>query len=198
VLNKDRLLNTIVVALFIIGGACITYVVLKSWKMSRDQSIEGNTACVKDKESLIYEVKDENLKGLFNEGAKLRVLQNYYQCNKVSRGDYVYFSIAQGLPPVVRIVYGLPGDHYELTQDPKTKGRWNISINSKPVEASGAPYFIQSNTVPPLRTYQLSRNGILADNEYIILSATPPGLSDSSNLGLVQKERFIGRATPLQ
>jgi hypothetical protein len=196
VLNKDKFLNTIVIALFVIGGACIVYVVLKSWKISRDQATDGNLACVK--ENVVYEVKDEFLKGLFEQGTKLRILPNYYQCNKVNRGEYVYFSIADGLPPVVRIVYGIPGDHYDLTPDTSTKGRWNISINSKPVEASGGPYFIQSNTVPPLRTYQLSRNGILADNEYIILSATPPGLSDSSNLGLVKKERFVGRALPLK
>jgi hypothetical protein len=195
VLNKDRFLNTIVIALFAIGIACILYVVINSWKISHDQATEGNMACVK--ENVIYEVKDEHLYGLFKEGSKLRVLPNFYKCNTVKRGDYVYFSIAEGLAPVVRIVYGLPGDRYEIIQDKTTKGRWSITINSKAIVTNDKPYFIESNTVPPLRTYQLSRNGVLTENEYIILSATPPGLSDSSNLGLVGRERFIGKASPL-
>jgi hypothetical protein len=196
VLNKDNLLNAIVVALFTIGIACILYVVINSWKISHDQATQGNMACVK--ENLIYEVKDEHLYDLFKEGSKLRILQNFYQCNAVQRGDYVQFNIADGLAPVVRIVHGVPGDHYEVIEDKSTKGRWTISINSKPVEANGMAYFIESNTVPPLRTYQLSRNGTLGENEYIILSAKPPGLSDSSNLGLVARERFIGKATLIQ
>jgi hypothetical protein len=191
-LNKDRFLNSIVIALFVIGIACILYVVIKSWKISHDQNNEGNMACVK--ETSIYEVKDEHLKGLFNEGDKLKIYPNFYQCNQVQRGDYVHFSIAEGLPPVVRIVHGLPGDRYDIAEDKSTKGRWSIAINGEAVQANGAAYFLQSNTIPPLRTYQLSRNGVLADNEYIILSATPPGLSDSSNLGLIQRERFVGKA----
>lgn len=191
-LNKDKFLNSIVIALFTIGIACILYVVIKSWKISQEQKTEGNMACVRSTQ--VYEVNDPHLKGLFEEGTKLKIYPNYYQCNQVQRGDYVYFSIAEGLPPVVRIVYGVPGDRYELVEDKANKGRWTITINSQPVKAPGGEYFIQSNTVPPLRTYQLSRNGILAENEYIIFSATPPGLSDSGNLGLIQRERFVGKA----
>lgn len=191
-LNKDRLLNSIVIALFVVGLSCILYVVFKSWKISSEQAKEGNLACVKQQS--LYEVKDEHMIGLFEEGEKLRIYPNYYQCNQVARGDYVYFSIADGLAPVVRVVHGLPGDRYDVTEDKSQKGRWNISINGKVVETNGKPYYIQSNTVPPLRTYQLSRKGILEENEYIILSHNPPGLSDSSNLGLIKRERFVGKA----
>ena len=94
---------------------------------------------------------------------------------------------------MARWVRGLPGDKYTLTENTEKKGRWDILINGEKVKGAGGDYFIESNTVPPLKTYELSRGGVLRPDEYILLSNTPPGLSDSSNLGLVSKKALLGK-----
>lgn len=191
--NKDTLLNTLLVLLLVLGLGCIGYVLYRNFTRTQGVKTLGKLDCVK--ETYTSERVDEHMNGLLQGGQRVTVYTHYYECNKVERDQYVFFNIAEGLEPVVRVIRGIPGDKYALTEIPGRQGEWSIEINGKPVLADdGSPYFIRSNTIPPLRTYQISRSDKLGKDEHIILSKNPPGLSDSSNLGLVSKSSFIGRA----
>lgn len=192
-LNRDTLLNTLLILLLALGLGCIGYVLYRNFTRTQGAKTLGALTCVK--ETYTFEKVDEQMKGLLKRGQRVTIYTHYYECNKVERGQYVFFNIAEGLEPVVRVIRGIPGDQFAISEIAGHSGDWSIEINGKPVLTDdGSPYFIRSKTVPPLRTYQLSRSDKLGKDEHIILSKNPPGLSDSSNLGLVSKNSFIGRA----
>ncbi len=190
-LNKDKLLNTVTISLFVLGALCVLYVILSNYLKKRETAKIGNMDCVK--ETKLIAVGDEHMEGLFSKGSQVSVLDNFYNCNDVKRGEYALYRFSPQIDPVVRTVQGVPGDRYSLTEDTAQKGSWKISINGEPVKVNGQDYYIQSNTVPPLKTYELSRGGVLGADEYILLSNVPPGLSDSSNLGLINKKDLVGK-----
>jgi hypothetical protein len=193
-LNKDKLLNTITIGLFVLGILCVAYVVISNLMKNRETSRIGNLDCVK--ETKVVTVQDEHMAGYFEKNASAQVLENFYNCNAVTRGDFAWYRFSPQIDPVIRVVRGVPGDKYTLTEytEKEKKGQWTISINGETVKAGNQDYYIQSNTVPPLKTYELSRGGVLGADEYILLSNVPPGLSDSSNLGLIDKKSLVGKA----
>lgn len=191
-LNKDKWLNAVTIGLFVVGTLCIIYVVVSNMMKSRQISKIGNMACVK--QTQILPVNDEHMTGVADKGTNVSIYDDFYNCNEVKHGDLVYYRFSDQIEPVVRVVHGIPGDRYSLTENADKKGSWFISVNGQNVKAqTGEDYLIESNTVPPLKTYELSRGGILGPDEYILLSAKPPGLSDSSNLGLINKKNLVGR-----
>lgn len=189
--NKDRWLNTITIGLFAIGVICVVYVLTSSYSRKRSQETTGNLDCVK--ETSILTANDEFMSGVVKKGENIKVLENFYNCNEVSRGDLAWYRFSNQIAPVVRTVRGLPGDKYTLTQTPDKKDAWKISINGEDITAPDGLYYIYSNSVPPLKTYEISRGGILLADEYILLSNVSPGLSDSSNLGLIRKKDLAGK-----
>lgn len=191
---KDKLLNTITMFLFIVGAGCIVWVLMKNWSTVKSTGEMGNLDCVREK--VVETINDPHMEKAIPGGTNMRVFLNYYNCNPVSREDLVWFRFSDSIKPVVRIVKAVPGDRYELQKlDDK---KWSININGQPVEAEGQKYFVESNSVPPLKTYEISRKGVLRENEFILLSSNPPGLTDSSNLGLVKPEKLVGRVFSME
>ena len=190
-LNKDAILNTLATSLFIVGIVCIAYVLLSRVVRQRELMKVGNLDCVQ--KQLTKGIEDEHMAEIIQPGRTVRIFENFYKCNNVKRGDMVYFRFSQQIEPVVRVIRAIPGDKYSLSEATDSKGMWQITINGKAIESKGQPYLIKSNSVPPLKTYELSRGGVLAEDEYILLSSNPPGLSDSSNLGLAKRSDFIGK-----
>ena len=190
-LNKDKWLNTITILMFVVGLLCVGYVLISNYLNKQSVAASGNLNCVKD--SVIVATNDEYMSGVIEKGEKIKILTNFYNCNDVRRGDIAWYQFSNQIEPVARTVWGLPGDNYSLTEDSSKKGYWRISINGQEVTTNSEPYYIYSNSVPPLKTYELSRGGVLLADEYILLSNRSPGLSDSSNLGLIHKKELIGK-----
>ncbi|MCB0408095.1 MAG: hypothetical protein KDD34_07825 [Bdellovibrionales bacterium] len=187
---KDKLLTVFTILLLITGLGTISWVLYKSYFFRESLPQLGELRCVEEQKMIT--MPDDYLAGLIHKGEPLKVYVGYYNCNQVQRGDLVYFRISPPIDPVVKIVYGLPGDKFEVVET-DIEDQWNIKLNDSLVMSGDKPYFIQSRHTPPLKTYQISRSGILGPGEYIILSNVPPGMSDSSNLGIVRKRAFEGR-----
>lgn len=187
---KDKLLTVFTALLFLTGVGTIGWVLYSSYFMKEKIDTMGQVSCVTDQKMIT--MQDADLSGLVEKGDVLKVLIGYYNCNDINDGDLVYFRISPPIEPVVKIVYGLPGDTFEVMET-DIEAEWHIKINGSLVMAGDRPYFIKSRHTPPLKTYQISRNGVLGKDEYIILSNVPPGLSDSSNLGIVKRKAFEGR-----
>lgn len=178
--------------LFLLGVTCVGWVAYQHWATTKKSVQLGDLSCVTNQTVTLLD--DPHMEGYLDPRDRVRILKGYYKCNKIERDHLVQFEAAKGVAPVLRIVRGVPGDQYELVEDPEKKGHWLISINNEPVMGSDGRYYIKSNRVPALRTYQIARGGRLRDNEYILFSYTPPGLSDSSNLGLIKPTSILGRA----
>lgn len=182
----------VVTLLFLSGVSCFVYLLIRAWRTSRPIG-HGDLACVTHESFVAPDKRMSGISGLPVSG-QVRVLLNYFACNPVHRGDLAYLKIADHIPPVIRVVRGVPGDHYEVYQVPGKKDRWQVKINGRDVETAGGPMVLVSKFDPALRTYQVSRHGILRNDEYILFSNSSPSLEDSSDLGLISKDRLIGLA----
>lgn len=192
--KKDKTINNITLTLGAFGIACILYVVASNLYKAHQRSLFGNLDCVKENQSVT--VNDDFMASRFKKGEAVTVAINFYNCNEVKRNDLVLFQFSEQIAPVLRIVRGLPGDHYALEPSPDDKQKWGLAINGEKILApDGKPFLLSSESVPPLKTYELSRRGVLMPDEYIILATEPPGLSDSTNLGLIHKASLIGRVS---
>lgn len=191
---KDKLLVALTLFLFVTGLGTISWVLTQGYFKKQELMEVGQLSCVTEERVTV--MKDSHMNGLINKNDQFKVLLGFYSCNDVQRHDLVYFRISPPIEPVVRKVYGTPGDQFRI-EETEIKNQWHLFINDRQVEVEGAPYFIQSRHTPPLRTYEISRKGLLGDNEYIILSNVPPGMSDSSNLGLIKSTSFEGKVFSL-
>lgn len=187
---KDKLLTFFTLALFLVGAGTIGWVLYSSYFFKEKLDTRGQLSCVTEQKMSV--MADGDLAGIIDKGSPIKVYMGYYNCNPVQKGDLVFFRISPPIDPVVKVVYGLPGDQFEVFET-DIQEQWHIKINGNLITSGTAPYFIQSKHTPPLKTYEISRGGKLGDDEYIILSNIPPGMSDSSNLGLVKKQAFEGR-----
>ena len=188
---KENLLIYFTYGLFALGVVCVSYVLISFITKKHELSTIGNMDCVK--ESITQSITDGNMVDLIPKSSTVKIMMDFYNCNEIKRNDLVWYRFSNQIPPVVRLVRGLPGDKYSLSPDPEDKERWFISVNGSKIKSENENFYIKSNTVPPLKTYELSRGGILRDDEYILLSSFPPGLSDSSNLGLISKKALVGK-----
>ena len=138
------------------------------------------------------EVKGNSLSGLIEEGAKIKVLENYYACNDVKRGDIVLYDYAGSVNPLIKVVKGIPGDKIDLKQNDKSG--WNILINGEILKTSkGEPYNIDTRGYKMLNLYIKDYGGEIPQDGYLILGNNPVGTLDSTVFGLVNKDDFIGK-----
>jgi len=188
---SDRLLTFLTAILLITGIGTIGYVFWgdKIVKLSNDFNFStGDMSCVKQKLDVSQE--DEFMMGLIEQNTKLVVLKDYYDCNKIQRGDIVYTRFSASIQPIVKVVRAVGGDKFEVIPDGGSKRRYHIKVNGEYVTDRMGKFTIESLVVPPLQTYQDARNGVLKDDEVMILSNVSPGKSDSASLGLI-KDRFV-------
>jgi hypothetical protein len=188
---KDKLLTVFTVILFVGGLSAVSWVFVKSLLLKKELTEVGETSCVK--QTLHKTMRDESMEGLIDPGQPFQVLVGYYKCNPVHRLDLVYFRPSPPLDPVVKQVHGLPGDQFEViaTDQPQT---YKLKINQEPVKTAGEEFFFTSKRTPPLKTFEIARRGVLGPNEFIVLSAVPPGLADSASLGIIKLTAFEGKA----
>jgi len=141
-----------------------------------------------------FEIRDPYLRGVLEQGSKVTVSLNWYECNKVERGDLVLYRFSQHEDPVVRRVVGLPGDEFELR--PIAKQGWELLIKRTPVTGVGKPYYFGVETAePPLALAAKARKGILADKEVILFSSFGPGDRDSGTFGVITTKDLVGKVT---
>lgn len=136
-------------------------------------------------------VRGESLAGVLENGNKVRVEFDYYNCKDVNRGDIVIYHYAGSVDPLVKIVKAIPGDKWDL----KPSGNsWNIIVNGEALKtAQGAPYLVGGHGYLILFPYLRDYKGIMPGNTYIILGNNANGSLDSTSFGLVDKGDFLGK-----
>ena len=159
---RDKFLTIVTVVLLAAGLGCIGFVVLSVLNIEKHVKEVGHEECI-DK-SINAVAFDAHMAGLIENGGSYTVLTGFYDCNEIKREDLVWFRFSRVIEPVPRKVYGLPGDTFDANQDSADLSKWYIQINGERIKSlSGADYFIQSQSVPPLKTYALSLKGTIPE-----------------------------------
>lgn len=136
-------------------------------------------------------VMGESLRGLIESGSKIKVLENYYSCQKVEREDIIAYRYGGSTEPLIKIVKAVPGDKFSLK---KSDSGWNIMVNGKVVvNSEKKPYNIGDAGYRMISLYVKDYEGVIPDDAYLILGNDPAGSLDSTIFGLAGKSDFIGK-----
>lgn len=195
-MKSDKILGVITGFLFLSGILTITWTVYATWLIKRQSFDPPNLNC-------IYTTKSDTmgtseLGHILTKGQTYKVLMGYYRCNEVSRGDLVLYQFSDEILPVIRIVRGIPNDQVETRE--VSKGLWEIRVNSNPIPGpDGGDFQLTELASPPLvNTLMKSRNGVLKNDEYLLMTLLPPGSDDSLRLGPAPKSRLRGKVLARQ
>src|SRR5687768_14521532 len=110
--KNDKTLTTITYFLLGIGLICLVWVIYSTVKKKMEDKTFGNMSCVKS--TVEVKADDEHMDGIIAKDQSVKLLTNYYNCNKVALNELVYFRFSEQIPPVIRWVRGVPGNRYEV------------------------------------------------------------------------------------
>ncbi len=136
-------------------------------------------------------ISGDSMKGILSDGQKVTVLQNYYGCHDVTRGDIVVYD--DGIRPIVKRMVGLSGDTFAVAAKAGTDG-WNILVNGAVLKnAQGVDYLVSHQRSLMIDLYVSSGHGVIPADDYLILGNDPAGTEDSTQFGLVSKGGLVGK-----
>lgn len=137
------------------------------------------------------EVRHSSLSGLIEEGETVKIAFGFYDCHEILRGDIVAYQYAGNTNPIIKIVYGIPGDRFALK---KSNTGWLIILNGRPlINAQGTLYVLPDEAYRVLSLYERDYRGVIPLDAFLILGNLPTGSLDSSKFGLVDKGDIIGK-----
>ena len=115
-------------------------------------------------------------------------------CGDPARGDLILFRHLGFKVPLIKIVIGVPGDHFDLKAD---GGRWNLLLNGAPARnAEGLPYRLAHGRDYMLRLYIQGTGGVIPPDNWLVMGDNPAGTDDSSRYGLIPRAAVLGTASP--
>jgi hypothetical protein len=139
---------------------------------------------------------DDSMVDKIQKDQKLELVENWYRCHPVAKGDFVLLKYSQTLDPVVRIVAAVEGDSFGVKQT-QGKNAWNLEVNGSFFAGnSGKPLTFGDETPPMLSLYVKSHPNGLMENELIVFSLHSPGDADSGKLGVVNLTDVVGKVNP--
>jgi len=184
---KDSLITKIIIALSVCS--VLIYCAIFSFEERLDILPLEEGSCSYSIEEKI--VRGNSLTGLVEDGQTVKVLFNYYQCDKIKREDIVLYDYAGSQNPLIKIVKGIPGDSLFLLL---TEGGAHIIINEEVLKNSnGQPYLISGEKYDMLALYEKDYQGVIPPDSYLILGNLAEGSIDSTHYGLVHKNNILGK-----
>ena len=167
----------------------------KSSYISEQERLKG--PCPGKTETLV--AKDPAMSALLPEGTKFHMIENWYACKPVERGDLVMYRYSFQRDPVVRQVVGVPGDKFELVED-KVHHSWNLLVNGKLIldKDKEAHYFGALGRPSVLSLYAKNGKGTLNPKNSIVFNKTSPSQLDSGMFGVVNVDDFLGKVELIQ
>ncbi|MBP6855493.1 MAG: signal peptidase I [Candidatus Pacebacteria bacterium] len=149
----------------------------------------GNITCVtREYEALVQGV---SLEEIVKPGSLVRVQEGFYNCNPVRRGDVVAYHYAGNAAPVIKIVYGIPGDAWRVSM---SASGTTIILNEQNVTTPAGKTFLMTSKRAQMLSMYARDYPIIPADTYLLLGTDPWGTLDSSRFGLVHKNDLIGRA----
>lgn len=188
-IKGDKLLTILTSVLFLGGALTIGWALYRAFQFKAPPPAPVNMDCVQSTQ--LHSMRQPDMGKLLEKTRQFKILVGYFDCNPPQRGDLVAFQSGEAELPLVRVVRGIPGDRVELSA---TEGdHWEIVVNGDPaVEAGAQVRWSPPTTPPPLSEKLASQEGILGEDEYLLLAVTRLGESDSVVLGPASKAQIIG------
>lgn len=123
-------------------------------------------------------------------GTELRLLKGYYETHEAQRHDVVAYRYRGREWPLMKIVYGVPGDRWELRDQ---GGYYNLILNGRVLRnVPGREYrFLKSLSKRLVRYSRIYP--VIPKDAYLIFGNEPGGSLDSTTFGLVHRSDFAGR-----
>jgi signal peptidase I len=138
-----------------------------------------------------FEVRGKSLSGLIEPGENVRVDFEYYESHEIERGDLVLFDYAGNENPLLKKVFGIPGDVIDFQRE---DGGITLLINSKPtVNSDGMAFSFSGLKQKLLEQYMLDYNNKIPEDAYLLLGNLSAGTVDSSQFGFVSKKGILGK-----
>ncbi len=135
-------------------------------------------------------VRGTSMEGILSDGEHITVLENYYACHAVARGDIVDYDYG-GAEDLVKSVMGVPGDMLAFQ---KSGSRWHILVNGAPLaNAQGETYLVSDAARRMLALYVGDQGGVIPADAYLVLGNNPAGSIDSTWFGLASAGDFKGK-----
>lgn len=138
-------------------------------------------------------VQGSSMQGIVSGGDSVTADYDYFRCHPVERDNLVLFSFSGNPNPLLKIIKGLPGDHWNLQ---KGEGGTNIVVNGVPLRnAQGLLYTIDARKTNFLNMYVHDYKGVIPPHAYLLLGNLPAGSMDSTQFGLVDEKQLIARVS---
>jgi signal peptidase I len=138
------------------------------------------------------EVRGDSMEGLIEPQSTVTLLRGFYECNPVARGDIVAYQYSSERDPIVKKVYGVPGDTFGLVR--KDESSWYIVINGRRAETSQNKEFLLDNSqYKMLALYEREDKGRIPDGAYMLLGNHAGGTFDSTRFGLVGRADILAK-----
>ena len=186
-MKSSKFFIGIIALILVIVVAILT--ILFSGKKGSKVADNTSASCITKTEDRI--VSGNSLDGFIDAGKTIKILYGFYDCNPVQRGDVVVYNYAGDVNPMIKIVKGVSGDKFHLSQ---TNGGWNILINGEVIKnSSGQEYLLSDRSSRMLALYENDYKGVIPAGAYLILGNLASGSLDSSRFGLVSKSDILGK-----
>lgn len=190
--QSPRFIRALFVAAILLGILFVAARFFKSANAPQNQT-GGEVAqadCIVKNEERV--VSGESMEGLIGDGDRVTLEIGYYACHDIARGDIVAYNYAQRDAPIIKKVFGVPGDSFEIRKAPDSSYR--IVINGEAQKTSdGAEYTLDERSSKMLQLYEKEYRGKIPESAYLILGNVAWGSIDSTRFGLVGKTDIVAR-----
>lgn len=141
-----------------------------------------NQTCITSKS--IKEVRNNSMEPMIKPGEEFILLEGYYNCNEVKRGDVVAYDFSANEVPLIKKVLVLGGDILEIKED-------KLLVNNEILKNSaGEAYTLDEQNKKMISLYIIE--GKMRSDAYLIFGDNNSS-KDSRRFGAVGKEGFIGK-----
>ena len=139
-------------------------------------------------------VRGVSMKGVYNNGAEIKVDSRFYTCHEVKRHDVVVIKKDLRAGQMIKMVHVLPGDRFELVEK---KGYYGLLVNGMILKTPlGIDYKFFGKSYKMIRLYEKSFEKLMPVNTYFVFGTNHLGSKDSSSFGPITSNMIAGKVVP--
>lgn len=130
--------------------------------------------------------------GLLKDNQDLKIDSNYYACNTPKAGDVVVIKKTGFPAPIVKQIFVIPGDRFELKGDDRAGAE--LLVNGKAIKNfAGKPYRFKAQAFKMLKLYESEFKYIMPKEMYFVFGTTENNSKDSTKFGPVPLGEIVGK-----
>jgi len=137
-------------------------------------------------------VRGKSMEPYLLDGDEVKIDSDYYEKNQIQKGDVVIIDFEWRQDPVVKFVHAIPGDEFGIER--QQDGSYFVLVNGEAIKNSENEFYSLSySKTRMLDLYINDFDGVIPENMYLVFGNLTQGTQDSTQFGLIQKEKIIGK-----